>query len=92
MIPYAFDYIWINLTANKKWQGGLKWIATAFVVFSAIVITIFPTSGLHIYPFVCFLTGHIIWAIFATLMKEWSLFFLNFCFIIIDAAGVVIRI
>lgn len=91
-MKYVFDYIWFNLSSTYTWKESLKWLATLIVVAAAMIITFFPNAGLHIQPFIMFLIGHVIWSIFAVVMKEWSLFFLNSCFIIIDVIGVIIRL
>lgn len=70
----------------------LKWFATLTVVSAAFLFTVWPNLGHQWWLLGMFLTGHIIWVIFAIVMKEWALLALNAAFVPIDLYGVLIRL
>ena len=92
MITYAFDYLWFQVQTNSTYQQVLKWLATAIVVTAAYLFTVYPELGLESWLLAMFLIGHIIWTVFAAIMKDWALFGLNLAFVPIDLYGVIIRL
>ncbi len=69
-----------------------KWIATISIILGAIFVSISTTYANMVFPFVLFLIGHIIWGIFATIIKEKQLFWLNVGFIPLDFYAIYLRI
>ncbi len=69
----------------------LKWTANAFIIVPAIIITVSILSASHIYPFVLFMVGHILWASFAFIQNDKPLIWLNIGLLPVDVYAMVIR-
>lgn len=80
-----------STTKNTYHEIG-KWGATGFITISAILVSVHIPWATVWWAYVGFFLGHIIWAAFAAMMREWSLLALNFSFIFIDLYAIMIRL
>ena len=69
----------------------LKWIATAFIIIPAVIITVAISSATHVYPFALFMVGHLLWAWFGFLQYDKPLIWLNIGLLPVDVYAMVIR-
>lgn len=70
---------------------SLKWAGTGLFAMGATVISIFPQTGLHWWPFGAFLVGHSFWATAGLMAKDKPVIWLNFMYIPFDLYAIIIR-
>ena len=70
----------------------IKWIATAFLTVSGVLVSFSVKWATEWWPYAGFLIGHIIWSIFSITMNEWALLAMNVVFIFIDIYAIYIRL
>ncbi len=69
----------------------LKWMATAFIVVSALQVSLNINWASKWWAYVGFTLGRIAWSYFAYIMQDWPLLGLNASFICIDIYAMYIR-
>lgn len=76
------------LLANAE---SIQWLANAFLMLSAVLVTISIRMCLSIYPFIGFLVAHILWLVMAVHIDIQPLAWQNGFFIILDSYAILIR-
>jgi hypothetical protein len=88
----ALDYLAMRLATEPPWQEIVKWVATSFIVISAMAISFSVPLSMHIGPFVGFFIGHILWIIVGSVQRDRPIIALNVFFIPIDIYAMMIRL
>jgi hypothetical protein len=65
----------------------IKWISVAITIIAALSISLRITN--IVVSYYVFLVGHIIMAYILYKVKDWSLFFMNTVWIVIDIIGII---
>ena len=65
----------------------IKWISVVITIIAALSISLRITN--IVISYYVFLVGHIIMAYVLYKQKDWSLFFMNMVWVIIDVLGIV---
>ena len=73
-------------------QEIIKWIGTCFLTMSGIAVSINIKWATQWYAYAGFLSGHIIWSVFAVILEEWALLAMNIVFCLIDIYAIYCRI
>lgn len=69
-----------------------KWAGTICMVISALAVSTVVEWSTQWWAFMGFFVGHLIWSTYAIIMREPSLFALNFIFLFIDMYAMGIRL
>jgi uncharacterized membrane protein len=88
----SIAFLLTQLTTNAVWLERWKWIATAFVMMSAAVVSFSIALSLNPATFIGFLIAHIMWTFAGVIMKDKPIIALNGFFILIDVYAIIIRL
>jgi len=71
----------------------VKWAASCGMIIGAVFVGMFPQVAAHgAWAFTLFFIGHFVWATYAYIMKEPTLFWLNVGFLPLDTYSVYARL
>jgi len=83
---------WLLINYDKKTQDILKWVANAFILVTAIVLSVSIAASLMPITYMGFLIAHVIWGFFAWKIKDNALLTQFLILIPIDLYAMYIRL
>jgi TctA family transporter len=88
----AVEYFVMRLTLERSWQEAMRWLATASIMTSALVISFSIPLSTQVLPFSGFLLGHVLWVLVGVIQRDKPIIALNAFFIPIDLFAMYIRL
>lgn len=88
----AVDYFVMRLYVERRWQEAIRWLATASIMFSALIISFSIPLSTQAPPFLGFLIGHLLWVMVGVIQRDKPIIALNIFFIPIDIYAMSIRL
>jgi len=94
MYPFFFSVynLWLLSNYDKKTQETIKWIANAFILISAVAMSISLGIAASSTPFVGFLIAHLLWGFFAVISRDRPLLGMFIFLVPIDLYAIYIRL